>query len=629
MRKLKNTMLLLFTLSICILFTNIEAFAKVSSTQIQSFNITPVSKTSDYVVGKQYKVTAKATSTNNPEYRFWVGNLKTGKWKILKDYSTSNTITWTPAQAGRFEVSVHVRDKKSKVAYEAVKFQDMDVLSSASKPGTSIKTTIQNLSIEDLNGNYKYIVGNKCKINANAVSTNGPEYKFWVSDLKKGDRKLLRDYSENSSITWTPTSKGKFEIVVYVRDKRSKLDYECINYKDIEVVSTEEGTTKPTVKTAVKNFSVEALNGKAKYTVGNKHKVTANAVSVNSPQYRFWLGDLKTGKWKILKDYSSTNTITWTPTQKGRFEVSVHVRDSKSKAAYEAVKFEDIDIISTSQGNTDDNTKPGKDTDIKSPIKTTVKKFSIDNLDGDPKYIVANRYKVTADALSTNNPQYRFWVGNLDTGKWQILKDYSATNTITWVPTSKGRFEVSVHVRDSKSKAAYEAVKFEDIFVDSGAHTQSRKQSQLQTNLVNYLLASKSNRDSVMKRAIELHDGDESNTCVYFTSEALRRAGLKNLPTYVCNTRQLSTKLTSYGWAKCTDYTKLLPGDLCFSINGGTGYPTHVYTFVSWVKEGDYVWANIVDNQRSRFNGEPLHKRTIIRSTELFDKFQYFMYKPR
>ena len=48
------------------------------------------------------------------------------------------------------------------------------------------------------------------------------------------------------------------------------------------------------------------------------------------------------------------------------------------------------------------------------------------------------------------------------------------------------------------------------------------------------------NRQSVMKRAIELHGGDLSNNCVYFASEALRRSGLNNLPEYVCNTVELT-----------------------------------------------------------------------------------------
>ncbi|WP_125153855.1 Ig-like domain-containing protein [Clostridium rectalis] len=148
--------------------------------------------------------------------------------------------------------------------------------------------------------------------------------------------------------------------------------------------------------------------------------------------------------------------------------------------------------------------------------------------------------------------------------------------------------------------------------------------SKLQKNLCNYLMDN-NNRQFTMKRAIELHGGDPSNTCVYFASEALRRAGLKDLDEQVCNTVTLTKELKNRGWSTSTDLSELAPGDICFTISYGYG-PTHAYTFMNWVNEEDYNYAYICDNQGNEY-GNAYHQRNIDFQTSTKDKISYFMYK--
>ncbi|MBW9159201.1 Ig-like domain-containing protein [Clostridium tagluense] len=148
----------------------------------------------------------------------------------------------------------------------------------------------------------------------------------------------------------------------------------------------------------------------------------------------------------------------------------------------------------------------------------------------------------------------------------------------------------------------------------------------LNKNLYDYLM-NEENRQSVMKRAIQLHDGDLSNNCVYFSSEALRRAGLNKLPQSVCNTVQLTNNLKSMGWSISTDFSKLRPGDICFTKAYGYG-PTHAYVFMKWVNPGKYDYAYICDNQGSEYDNQIYHKRNVNFATKAKDPTTYFMYKP-
>ncbi|MFL0194456.1 Ig-like domain-containing protein [Clostridium sp. WILCCON 0269] len=153
-----------------------------------------------------------------------------------------------------------------------------------------------------------------------------------------------------------------------------------------------------------------------------------------------------------------------------------------------------------------------------------------------------------------------------------------------------------------------------------------RTQSSIGTNLYNYLM-NYDNRQSVLNKAIELHNGDTSNNCVYFASEALRRAGLTDLPNYVANTVTLTSQLQSRGWQTSTDLSMLLPGDICFTTSYGYG-PTHTYTFMKWVDPNSHDYGYICDNQGYDYGYNDYHKRNINIATSEKDAISYFMYLP-
>lgn len=145
--------------------------------------------------------------------------------------------------------------------------------------------------------------------------------------------------------------------------------------------------------------------------------------------------------------------------------------------------------------------------------------------------------------------------------------------------------------------------------------------SKLQNNLYNYFM-NENNRESTMSRAIELHNGNTSNNCVYFVSEGLRRAGLTGLPEYICNTVQLTSKLQQMGWLKSKDLSQLRPGDICFTTNG----PSHTYTFMQWINPSTYLYAYVCDNQGNEYGGNAYHKRNIKYATATKEALDYFMY---
>jgi len=152
----------------------------------------------------------------------------------------------------------------------------------------------------------------------------------------------------------------------------------------------------------------------------------------------------------------------------------------------------------------------------------------------------------------------------------------------------------------------------------------------LNNNVYNFLKV-KGNRIEVYNAAIELNKGSSANTCVYFISEVLRKNNF-TVPMETSNTQQFISLLKENGFKKQSDYKKLVPGDICFTTDANgeqINFPTHTYIFMKWVKEGNYDYAYICDNQAKDYKGKIYHIRNVnvVDKTNGFDKdaFAFFM----
>ena len=131
--------------------------------------------------------------------------------------------------------------------------------------------------------------------------------------------------------------------------------------------------------------------------------------------------------------------------------------------------------------------------------------------------------------------------------------------------------------------------------------------SNLQYNLFKYM-TNANNEEDVHATSIKLHGGIIYNNCTYFVSEALRRVGV-NVPRSMASVLNLEKYISSRGWVRCTDFTKMKPGDILFSGQA------HTYIFMGWI---DNNYAYIVDNQKRTF-GSVLHPRLITGYEEKYD----------
>ncbi|MFH5958940.1 cell wall-binding protein [Clostridium perfringens] len=216
--------------------------------------------------------------------------------------------------------------------------------------------------------------------------------------------------------------------------------------------------------------------------------------------------------------------------------------------------------------------------------------------------------------LSENGPMTIGW--KISDDKWYYLDDNGAM-----AQDSEKTINGNIYKFDSDGVMITDKW-FESTYVNKDGivlhGSPSRSHSYTQYKLFNYM-SNEDNRESVHYAAIDLHGGETTNNCVYFTSEALRRAGVK-IPLYVANTYQLERELLSRGWIKSTNTSDLRPGDVVFS-----GYK-HSFTFMNWYDD-DYAY--IVDNQKKYFDSV-LHKRLVSVDDPVNDTIRatHFFYLP-
>lgn len=145
--------------------------------------------------------------------------------------------------------------------------------------------------------------------------------------------------------------------------------------------------------------------------------------------FRFWLQPWG-GGWEIVQGWASGATYLWQPTSAGGYNLAVEARRTTSGATEVQTS---IGFVITGFETTDkDSPMTGVTlvTDVPSPQPAgSPVRLQAEGIGGTPPY------------------EYRFWAQPWSGGEWQILQEWSAVSTHTWVPTATGGYNVAVEAR--------------------------------------------------------------------------------------------------------------------------------------------------------------------------------------
>jgi len=259
----------------------------------------------------------KGGTTGPIEFRFIRYSPEKDSWVIMQDYSPSRTWTWTPTwgDEGKYALQVWARNPGSKADYDAWLSTDYFEISRA---------PIQlNASVE-LPAPPQSPITWTAEVSDPSVTF---EYAYYVYSREQGTWSVGHPYQLDNTFTWTPATSGTYSLQVWARRPGSTASYELWRGTDFFNIDS----TPAHLKSLAASVALpSAVNTPVTWTA------VGNGGTRTPLQYRFVLYKEGLG-WRVLQEYSSNNTVTWTPGpgDAGKYALQVWIRSAGSTATYE------------------------------------------------------------------------------------------------------------------------------------------------------------------------------------------------------------------------------------------------------------------------------------------------------
>ena len=203
----------------------VKAIDVVAAQTVELTNTSTFSATS-IVKGDYIKMTGSAAGGTSPyQYAMVARHSTSSKWTVLKNYSTSNTYTWTPAKTGTYYVSIKVKDSSGTVVSktQTIKVSETQLVNNSTVSATTVTK------------------GSSIKFTCAASGGISPyQYSISARPTTSSTWTLLRDYSASNTYTWTPTQTGSYYVRVTVKDSTGATAVKTIGI----TVNTSDKTEK-------------------------------------------------------------------------------------------------------------------------------------------------------------------------------------------------------------------------------------------------------------------------------------------------------------------------------------------------------------------------------------------------
>ena len=291
-----------------------ETFAQNSSFEFreiqeseQTLGITSFTadKVSPQKVGTEVTLTTDATG-EGLQYKYY--KYLNGKYELIKDWSSSSSITISPSAAGKYDLYVGVKDSSGKIVRKNIVFEFKEELGITSF--TASKSSPQQ-------------VKTAVTLTTKATGVTGTaKYKYYR--YLNGAYAQIKDWSTSNSITIAPSTAGTYDLWVAVKDEsgkivRKNMSFEFKNQNSLEISSFTADKASP-------------------QEVGTEIKLTARATGVtgtaNYKYYRYL-----NGVYEQIKDWSVDNTATIVPSTEGTYDLWVAVKDEKGNIVRKSMKY--------------------------------------------------------------------------------------------------------------------------------------------------------------------------------------------------------------------------------------------------------------------------------------------------
>jgi len=379
-------------------------------------------------------ITFKAKASGGPaplQYRFYRLNRQTNIWTMVRDYSTVDNYTWTPAATdeGSYSVQVWVRRAGSTAAYDLFRTSDAFSIMNVAPAVADFRTTTP------------LPAGTGTPITWKVSAGGGPgplQYRFYRLNRATNIWTMVQDFGPSSSYSWTPAAGevGTYALQVWVKRPGATGAYEAWSSTPDFAITDALPVIRSVTSDAGAPIGADA-----------PVKFTADATGGPGPlQYGFSLYSVAKDAWSVAQGYTANNAFSWLPGSwdAGSYTLQTSVMRPGGQTA-EAVSANSFDVAASSTPAILSITRAtGPTLNPGMPIVWTVKAAG----GGAPLEYLFARY-------------------NAATQVWTTVQAYSWDNSYGWVPMAneKGTYLLAAFIRRTGNTAAYEQVAYSGTFI--------------------------------------------------------------------------------------------------------------------------------------------------------------------
>ena len=266
--------------------------------------------------GKQETFTVSASGGASLLYQYHVYNYQTQAWSMVQDYSSTSTLKWTFGSTGNYQIMCFVKDASSSKQYDAVAYCQTIV--------TAPPVSINGMSPSQLTTT----VGAQETIKVTASGGTSLLYQYHIYNYQTQTWSVVTDYTTNPSLSWTFKTKGKYQILCYVKDKTSVNRYD--KTASCEAVVNENATAVTMNTASPTQFAT---------TAGVIAVFNVNPGTVTSPLYQFHIYNYERQTWSMVQDYSTSPSLRRSFDSSGRYQVMCFVKEKTSLKPYDKVAY--------------------------------------------------------------------------------------------------------------------------------------------------------------------------------------------------------------------------------------------------------------------------------------------------
>lgn len=379
----------------------------------------------DYIIGKAEEKLINSITLNKYEFnlgekvnlfvdankfplmfRYWLRI--NDEWKIIKDYSADNDLTWTTKSIGRGQILVECKNIDSKNKYDDFQTVEFEVI-----PLKKVEITDFKCLTSDLIEDQEIIF----QVDATYDENRTILYKF-IKITSNGEADCIQDYSTKRTVGYVEERSGTYKILCLVKDMYSIREYDdraIINFK-----------VKKYNEIFIKSFSADLNSPQLCET---SIVLKAEIVGGREPLYRYIIE----GKFPEDSGYTRNSTYIWKSKIPGEYKLILWVKDRSFDGNYEALETLSFII----------------DEHSKEPVR-------IDRvlIDKGTSVLVNDKVNVKVNASGGTDLRYSFMIKR--DGLELEKVDYGTCNWVNFIPNKPGCYELEIRVKDKYSSREFD-----------------------------------------------------------------------------------------------------------------------------------------------------------------------------